>query len=230
MLSAEAADLLFLARSRPRTVDRGRIKFDNEIWEHEALIDLDKGARVDIRYNPMTRDELHVFLAGQYLCTALPVERSSMLDQDLASRKIAEKRERRKRFAEEFKRISALAPDFREYSRVPEAERVAAVIGEQRRKRAIENQAMYRQLSQEELDAEVAKLEQGIPLPTHAARPLPARPSYFLDEMSRFDWIVEYVKAGGELTADDATFKDRYLATQTQGQREYYEFVLEGTR
>jgi len=228
MVSPEAADLLFLARAnRPHAVDRGRINFLNEIWEHEALIELEPRTRVDLRYNPMTQDELHVFQGGRYLCTAVPVERSSMLDQDLASRKIAEKRERRKRFAEEFKRMSA-APDFREYSRVPEAERVAALIGDDRRRRAIENKDTYRPLSQEELDREVAKLEQGLPLPAKAARPLPARPAYFLDELTRFEWVIEFLKAGGELTADDYAFKIRYLAGLTAGQREYYEFALEG--
>jgi putative transposase len=228
MISAEAADLIFLARE-DRVVDRGMINFNSDIYVHDALIGLKKGTRVHIRYNPMTKDELHVFLGGKYLCTALPVERSSMLDMDLAERKIREKRERRKRFAREFKAITSLAPDFREYSKVPETERVAALIGDERRKRAIENKAMYRKLTQAELDAEVAKLEEGLPLPK-AEKPLPERPQYFLDELTRFEWITEYLRAGGTLSAEDESFKAKYLAGQTESQRAYYEFIMEEFR
>ena len=35
-----------------------------------------------------------------------------------------------------------------------------------------------------------------------------------------------FVKAGGALSPEDEAFKGRYLAEQTPGQREYYEFVL----
>lgn len=226
MISAEAADMIFLAKA-DRMVDRGRINFNKEIYEHDALIEIPKGARVSLRYNPMTLDELHVFQGGKYLCTAIPVERSSMIDTDLAARKIQEKRERRKRFAEEFKAITSTVPDFREYSKVPEAERVAALIGDDRRRRAIENKAIYRELSQAELDAEVAKLEQGLPLPAKAKKAIPARPSFFTDDLSRFLWILSVLKAGGDLTAEDESFKQQYLAAQTDGQREYYEFMLE---
>jgi len=224
MVSSEAADLLFLAKNT-RTVNKGRIVFDNEEYEHDALCTL-QGQRLDIRYNPMTLNEIHVFRSGQYLCTAMPVERSSMKDTDLASRKIAEKRERRKRFAEEFRRVTALAPDFREYSKIPEAERVAALIGDERRRRAIENQEFNKVFTQDELDAEVAKLEQGLPLPAKITKPLPERPGHFADKTTRFLWILDYLKAGGELAGEDDTFKNEYLAEQTKGQREYYEFCL----
>jgi len=56
--------------------------------------------------NPMTYADVHVYQGGKYICTAYPVERSSMINDDLTSQKIAEKRARRAKFAEEFRKIS----------------------------------------------------------------------------------------------------------------------------
>lgn len=225
MISPDAADLIFLARGN-RVIHQGRINFENDFYEHDALLELHK-VRVDIRYNPMTLDELHVFQGGRYLCTAVPVERSSMKDADLAARKIEEKRERRKRFAGEFRKIAALAPDFRQYSQIPEAERVAALIGDDRRRRAIENKEFSKTLTQAELDAHIEKMEQGLPLPSRSAKPMPPRPGSFATDITRFLWILDCLKAGGDLAAEDEAFKNKYLADQTPGQRDYYEFILE---
>jgi hypothetical protein len=70
-------------------------------------------------------------------------------------------------------------------------------------------------------------MEKGLPLPAKASKPLPARPGYFLDEFSRFEWIMNYARAGGELEADDAAFRDRYMAALGDDQREYWNLYLE---
>jgi len=156
-ISNEKADLLFLARDS-RIINKGQISINNELYMADDLLEMHK-QRVDLRFNPMTYAEVHVFQNGKYICTAYPVERSSMIDADLTSRKIAEKRDRRKKFAEEFKKISSIAPDLRNYSSVPQIERAAALIGKERTQRAIENKAANRVMSQAELDAKVAELE-----------------------------------------------------------------------
>jgi putative transposase len=227
-LSEEAVDLIFLARStRPHTVNRGRINFANQIWEHDALCELPKGTQVDLRYNPMTQDELIVFHRGKYLCTALPAEMSSMKDMELAGRKIEEKRRRRKHYIEELRRLTSPVPDFREYSKVPELEKAAAVIGEEKRRRAIEQQASNRTLTQAELEEGVRKLEamQGPLLKTN--KPLPQRPGYFLDEFSRFEWCVRYEAAGGVLQDPDREFKEEYSSKMTPDQQEYCQMAAE---
>ncbi len=223
MISGAAADLIFLAKD-DRVINRGRIHFDNDDWESDGLLEL-KG-RVDIRYNPMIRTELHVFRNGDYICTAYPVEKSSMKDMDLAARKIQEKRERRKKFAEEFKRMAAMAPDFREYSQVPEAERVAALIGNQQNRRQIAETERTREITQEELDAQVAALEAGFAIPARNVR-LPERPGYFLDEINRFEWCIKYEAAGGTLEETDQAFVAAYETRQTPDQREYWQTVRE---
>lgn len=225
MVSKEAADLLFLARDR-RIVDRGRIQFNNEFWEHDALLTYHK-RRLDIRYNPMTLDELHVFLSGQYLCTALPVEKSSMIDRELASRKIAEKRERRKRFAEEFRRISAIAPDFREYSQVPAVERAAALIGQEKKKQAAERLEFFRELSPEELAAGVAELEALQEQKPQQTKPLPARPTLFLSDCDRHLWCVKYESLGGRLTDEDKAWMEAHEAQMTEAERARWQFERE---
>ena len=88
-----------------------------------------------------------------------------MKDQDLATRKIHEKRKRRKEVADTFRSITAPIPDFRQYSEIPAIEKVAALVGEEKRERAIENAALNRVVTQEEIDAHIAKMEAGSPLP-----------------------------------------------------------------
>jgi putative transposase len=222
VISADAADLIFLARTK-RIVNRGRISLEGEQYEADALLEL-HGERLDIRYNPMTLEEAHIFRGSQYLCTARPVEYSSMIDRKLASRKIAEKRERRKKFAEEFRRISSIAPDFREYSKVPEAERVAALIGAEKKRRALENKEFNRPLSEQEINEHIAKMEAGMALPSTRPKPLPERPEFFIDELTRMEWIAKYLRAGGELNEEDENFRREYMAALTEDQKEFWQY------
>jgi len=225
MISNEAADLIFLDRA-VRVVQKGMISLNNEFYVADALGTM-HGERVNIRFNPLLLDRVLIFTKDEYVCTAYPMEYSSMLDFDLGSRKIAEKRERRKKFAEEFRRISSIAPDFREYSKVPEAERMAALIGAEKKRRALENKEYSRPLSEAEIDEHIATMEAKETLPLKKRKPLPQRPEFFLDRDSRFLWVVEFLEAGGQLTPEDEQFKDEYLAQQTEAQREYFLFRLD---
>ncbi len=225
MISDEATDLMFLAKES-RIVDLGRIRFQGDLYEHDALLTLHK-SRVDVRYNPMDLTEIYVFQSGRYLCTALPVEYSSMKDMGLARRKIEEKRARRKRFSEEFRKITSAVPDYREYSKVPQAERVAALIEDDRKKRAEENSELNRIPTQEELDAGMARLEAGLPPQPKRRKPLPTRPSYFLGDYSRYEWTIKYLIAGGNLTDEDRTWKESHEAKMTPDQLGYWKTVQE---
>lgn len=225
MISSDAADLLFLAREK-RTIHKGQIALNNDFYVAEALIEMHKQS-VDIRYNPMTYAEVHVFQGGKYTCTAFPVERSSMIDQDLASRKIAEKRDRRRRFAEEFKKISSIAPDFRHYSEVPEAERVAALIGAERKQRAIENKELTRPITQAELDIKVNALEELNRIPAKTAKPLAGpRPSYWTSDAARHDWCINAF-VDGTISTEDRAWMDNYEAAMDQADRERWQFSRE---
>jgi len=224
-ISSDAADLLFLARDT-RIINKGQISLNNEFYVHDDLIELHK-KRVDIRYNPMTYSEVHVFQGGKYLCTAYPVERSSMINDDLASHKIAEKRERRRRFAEQFKQISSIAPDFRQYSTVPEAERVAALIGSDRTRRAIENKEATRPITQEELDIKVRALEELNRIPAKSAKPLAGpRPAYWMSDAARHDWCINAF-VDGTIPEDDRQWMEQYEAAMDQDDRARWEFARE---
>ncbi|MGA2527056.1 MAG: transposase [Smithellaceae bacterium] len=224
MISPEAADLIFLARDT-RIVNKGMISLGNEFYVHDVLIELHK-KRVDIRYNPLTLDEVHIFRKGKYLCTALPVERSSMVDMDLASRKIAEKRERRQRFAAEFKKISSLAPDFRQYSTVPEAERVAALIGTERKQRARENKELTRQITPEELDRGVQMLEGFNRILAKKAPAAPPRPTFWMSDVDRHQWCI-LASVDGTITDEDRAWLQHYEAEMTPESRARWEFERE---
>jgi putative transposase len=225
MISPEAVDLLFLSRDT-RIVDKGRISVANEFYTHDKLLELHK-KRVDIRYNSLTLDEVYIFQNDRFLCTALPMEYSSWVDRDLSRRKIIEKRECLKRFAEEYKKLSSIAPDFREYSRVPQAERCAALIGADRNRRALENKQFTKPVSQAELDAHIEKMERGLPLPQKSAKPIPERPQYFLDDTAHYFWVLDYLKAGGALEAEDNQWILDYELKMTPEARARWEFDKE---
>lgn len=221
-ISDDAADLIFLAKQK-RVVRMGRIEFHGDYYEHDALLGLHKQS-VNIRYNPMEADVLLVFAGNKYICAAHPVEYSSMKDQDLASRKIHEKRSRRKEVADTFRSLTAPIPDFRQYSEIPAIEKVAALVGEEKRVRAIEAAAQNRVVTQEEIDAHIAKMEAGEPLPMKTKKPLPERPAYFIRESDRYFWIIEFEKCGGELAEEDSVFAQQYENSMSPAERDRWTF------
>lgn len=228
-LSEDAVDLLFLASPpRDRIVDRGRISFDDRRYEADELVSLN-GQHVDIRFDPIDPTWIHVYYRREFICRAEPVEYSSMKDLSLAERKIAEKYSKRKEFLNEYRKITKGVPSIREYSRIPAAEKAAALIGNTTRKKAEEKEELYRERTEDELTAETKALEEQSRAETQRRREktLPKRPEYFLKEYDRYKWCVEYEMAGGELGDDDQTFKDDYEVTMDDGQREYWEAVKE---
>jgi putative transposase len=223
-LSEEAIDLVFLPRAT-RIVDRGRITFRNEVYEAEPLIGLHKET-VEVRFDPLDPEWLLVFRDGRFVARAEPVEYSSMKDRDLARRKIEEKRRRRKGFILEYRKFTAAVPDVREFSRTPKIEKAAAEIGKDRVKRLKEKEKYSRELSPEELETEVARLEAGEQKPGAKRRKkLPSRPGYFMSALDHYKWTVKYEMAGGELIDEDMAFKQNYELLMDADQKEHWEVV-----
>lgn len=222
-ISKEAADLIFLAKEE-RAIQRGRIEFRGNFYEHERLIEIE--GRVDVRFNPMDLSEILVFHEGRYLCIAIPVERSSMKDLDLAKRKIIEKRTLAKKFSEEFKKLTHHIPDFRQYSAVPEAERVAALIGKDKKKRSAQQAEFTRQWEKDELERACARMDEKEakhlqwPGRQRALLPAPVRPEFFRSERERFESCRKAEEAGMELTEDDRLFMDVFESKMRPGERE----------
>jgi len=214
-VSQEAIDLIFLPRAR-RTVDRGRIALQGAMYEHEALIVLD-GQRVECRYDPLDPGWVLVFHEGRYLCTATPVEYSSMKDRELASRKIAEKARIRKGFILEYRRYTSGIPDYRQFSEVPASERAPALIGKDKQKR-LEEQKKISGPSDEEILAGVERIEN--------YRPAPVRP-LFSSKLDRYRWILEQEAAGAELDQEDIEFKANYEMGMNESAREYWQVYKE---
>lgn len=229
-LPEDAIEMAFLPREQ-RAIDRGRITFNKERYEHDALMEL-SGRRVEIRFDPLDPSWILVFSRGEFLCKAGLTEYSSMRDRDLAKRKMAEKARQRKIFIEHYREITSRAPDFREYSTVPAAERAAAIIGKAKREsleKKTQEAEFYRERSANELKAEIEAIERGA-REMEAARlrgsasSLPARPAFFIDDFKRFEWCMIYEIAGGELREDDRLFKERYWSGKlTEGGRQYWE-------
>lgn len=211
-LSAEAVDLVFMAREpRGRVVDRGRVLFRSTLYEHDDLVGL-SGKRVDIRFDPMDLSGLLVFSGGRFVCRAVPVEYSSMKDQDLASRKIEQKRKLRKSCVEEYRRLTSGVPDFLNYSQVPQIERDAAEVAAARLRDAA--QASPGPVDTGRLDAEIRRIE---------AYQTKDRP-IFSSQVERYRWCLDQ---DGALIAEDVQFMAEYAAGMDEDTRTYWEIYRE---
>lgn len=224
-ISNDAADLVFLKQAS-RVVNRGRISVAGDVYEHDRLIDM-HGQRVDIRYNPIESDLVMVFQKKDFLCAARPVEYSSMKNEDLTSSKIALKRERRRAIAEKFREITRQVPDFRLYSTVPAAEKVAALIGEEKKQIAMEKAEASREISQEELDEKVKIIEELNRQPAKTVKALAGpRPAYFLSDAKRHDWCINAF-VDGTISEEDRSWMHTYEAKMDEGDRKRWEFARE---
>ncbi len=142
---------------------------------------------------------------------------------DLAQRKIHEKRARAKRFSEEFKRLTSNIPDCRQYSTVPEAERVAALVGAEKKKRAAERARVNRPQTLEELEVEIRKNEEVKLLPSpRDQKPLPERPAFFNSELDHYKWARDHHRRGGLLSEEDLTYLAGFEARMSPAQAEYW--------
>ena len=223
-LSDQAIDLLFMMEEK-RIVNRGQIQAFNDVYVSDALLDL-HGEEVRIRYDLVDSENLLVFHNSVYACTAHPVEYSSMKDTDLARKKIMEKRRKAKEVYELYARLTRPIEDMRTYGTQEQIEQVAALVAQAQERRQIEHKAEKRKITQEEINAHIEKMEQGMPLPAKSPRPVAERPDHFLTREAHFEWALSVMKAGGTLNAEDNSFKNDYLASITEGQREYYDFVI----
>jgi putative transposase len=226
-ISEKAADLIFLARD-DRVVRLGRIEFRGDFYEHKDLIGIE--GRVDLRFDPMDLSEILVFHQGKYLCTAIPVEYSSMKDMPLAQRKIREKRDRAKGFVEEYKRLTSPVPDIRQYSTVPKAERVAALVGREKKKRALVRGGVYRIRTDEELEAEIKNQAIKLLPAPRDQKPLPERPTFFRTDTERYLWCRDYHSRGGALNKVDSDFLAEYTSKMSPAEARLEEEYWAGAR
>jgi len=218
-LRPEDVDMVFLARADRggRVVDRGRISFKlgpYYTYEHDALIDLHK-TRVEVRYDPLDPEWVLCFLDGEFICCAHPVEYSSMIDQDLAARKIAEKRTRRKAVIAECRRLMGAVPDILEYSQVPSGDKVPAVIGTPaQRKKILESRAPKK--TSDELAADVAMIENY----RHEGRPI------FANSLDRYQWCIDQ---GESISREDREFVEEFESRMDADTRAYWSVYKEAS-
>lgn len=212
-LNEQAVDLLFLARSnRTRMVDRGRVTFRNEIYEHEKLEKIER-KKVEIRFDPMDQEWVLVFHEGEFVCQATPVEFSSMKDKNLATRKIEEKRRRRSKHVQDYRRLTSIVPDIREYSNTAPIEKAAALITREQKTRQKQLEERYGVKTDEEIAEGVARIE---------AYQAQERRPIFKSEVSRFRWCLEEMAEGKGLLPEDEDFVMRYEAGMSEENRQYW--------
>ena len=223
-LMPDEIDLVFLARAdrNGRVVDRGRISFRNIFYEHDALDALHK-TRVEVRYDPMDPEWVLCFHDGEFICRAVPVEYSSMKDQDLAGRKIHEKRTKRKAALAAYRQLTSHIPDFLNYSQIPIEDKPEAVIGTPKQRRLImESRAPVQ--TEDEIAADIRQIETY----RHENKPI------FSTELDRYQWLVdqkvrrsEGEKVSGGISAEDEVFMREYEARMDVETREYWRIYKE---
>lgn len=225
-ITRDAIDLLFLPKeTSPRTIDRGGVRFRNSRYVHKALNPL-HGNKVYLRFNPLDLKFILVFQNGKFLCRAEAVEYSSMRDRELASRKIQEKAELRKEALQQFASFTDGIADIRQFSTVPGYEKTAAVVGNDKRKKATENKDLYDERTPEQLALEVKQLEtvqeedkgSEIPIPEDA----PKRP-FFFSEQERYDWILGCQVKGFFVCREDREWQARFESQMDPETLEYWE-------
>lgn len=224
-LTEDAIDTLLLKREK-RIVNKGRISYNNDFYEHDELIHL-HGQEVTICCpDPVGEDVILVFTGTRYLCTATPVSYSSMKNMDLARQKIIEKRSRRKRIAQSVRALTAGIPDMRNY---PEStlEKQAATIASDQRRRAIEHKAETRVMTQEELDEGIRQLEEMQRIPAKSTTiSVPPRPASWIKDSDRHDWCIR-AAAAGVISDEDRTWMNNYESTMSPDARARWEFERE---
>lgn len=221
-ITQSAIDTLLLKKEE-RIVNKGRIAYQNDFYEHDELLNL-HGRKVTIYCpEPLSENSLIVFLDDKFLCTAFPATYSSMKDMKLARQKIIEKRSRRKRIAESVRALTAGIPDLRNYP-ASNLEKQAAAISADQRRRAIELKAESRIITQDELDRGVQMLEELNRIPAKKSKPLaPPRPSFWMSDAARHDWsILAFVD--GMLSSEDRAWMETYEAAMEPAARERWEF------
>ena len=221
-ISDDVAEFIFLPKEE-RCVNNGQIQFRNKFFRHDKLVTR-HGQRVQFRYNPLYLKELLVFQGDEFLCCALPVEYSSMKDRDLATRKIREKRRLQRYFMEQYKELTRGVPDVRNFSTVSSAERAAALIGDEKRRRVAERNELYRLRTQEEFEAEAAQIRE-YKLPE--IRPERVKREFFKDEIERYDYLLDELAAGGKLSPDDYGFMQRFEAGMAPDVARYWAYAKE---
>jgi putative transposase len=204
-------DLIFLPRET-RIIHSGRIEFRNDFYEDEDKEGklTRKEGRVDIRFNPQNLTEIFIFQNGEFICRAIPVERSSMKNLSLAKRKIRENRAMKKPFIEEFRRLTSGVSDYRQYSQVPALDRAVAIIGKNRRQRAEQNAELYRPRTEEAMAAEIRQIEGKKPSAPEITKPLPKRPKFSDPPIDQYAWLLEYQRWGAVLEPADMEFLRNY--------------------
>jgi len=221
------ATIFLFREKRLRKVDRGLVRFRNELYTHDDLLRL-SGQWVEVRYDPYDPSWILVFHRGEFVCRAEAVEYSSMKDAELASRKISEKRARRKHFVELYQEFTRGVPDLRQFSAVPKEERPKAVFGRPKEEPpAISEEEFQRQLA--ELSAEPAEPEPQVDeeafqreVAERAAMQEEIGP-VFVYKSDRYMYLLERLAKGEPISAEDAAFMAEFEGEMDQAERSYWD-------
>ena len=211
-LDEPTINLIFLARA-DRVVKRGRIILDKKDYEHRDLIPL-HNKRVDLRYDPFDPEEILVFFKGKYICTAKMVERGSMKNPKQTERLIRQKRQHRRGYIEEYRKLTKGIGDLQMRSQVTGLERAAIEVEADRKKDAAAKAELVRVRTEAEIIEETKAIETAYVPPR--VRPV------FRDDEHRMEWLVDQMAEGRELEAEDREWLVKYWGELSPAGREYW--------
>ncbi len=227
-------DLAFLPKAT-RTVDRGRLRFRTaltDLYEHTELAKLPDRQEVTIRFDPLDPSYLLVFANSEFVCRALPVEFSSMVDTGLAGRKIKEKARLKKACLAEYHRWTSLVPDLVQYSAIPCPASAAAIV---RGKLEIEQICGTKLLCEPTDEQLAAEIRQKADFEAHSEE-MPIievrrsqQGAFFEFEEDRYRHLLGLVKEGAALSDADLKFIDKFKSSLIQEDARAYWRIYEQT-
>lgn len=139
-----------------------------------------------------------------------------MKDQDLASRKIAEKGSRRKAVIQECRRLTSSVPDILEYSQIPVDEKAGAVLGTPAQRKRIMESRIPKQTA-DELAADIQQIE------TYRERNKPV----FSDPVDRYTWILDQQAKGLTISKEDQEFEKEFDGQLSESSLKYWDTYRE---
>jgi putative transposase len=214
MMVESELDFVLMARDT-RSVNRGRIHINNELYEgislDHGLWDIKDGTRVEVRFD-IYEDNVIAIRPDGAAVQLRRVPESSMKDKNLTSELMQWKREMIAKVKEQYKKLTAPIPGIIEYS----AHTKAALNLKKAVKKA--EPKMTDREYRESVDRIVAESSQPVrPKPMMLKRPV------FTAEHDYYKWCVEAELNGYALPEQDIKFMGAYEAKMEESERIHWE-------
>jgi hypothetical protein len=149
----------------------------------------------------MEPDWVMAYHGGRCVGECNMVEYSSMVDEELANRKIREKARRRSAIIDEYRKLTKGIPDFMGYSRIEDKPKAT--------KSSPEPEALP--MAENDVKKAIKEMEE-----------LQNRPVFYT-RLDRYEWLLAQAASEGVLTEEDLRFIEKYEGGMDESTVKYYQ-------